>query len=150
MPDHNGLLSFIANRRVGTKIGAGFAVVLAILAISSTIVWLAFGRVTTAVDRYADLVSRSSIYRDVDRTVAQYRGHVREYVYSHDDATAEAAVADARTLRGIVTTGLTRVANPERQAGGFLRGKLCEAAHHPAGGCQAGNRGAGRCRQPDD
>jgi hypothetical protein len=105
-----------AGRRIGTKIGAGFVAVLAILAISSVAAWLAFGRVSAAVGRYAELVAVSDIYRSIDKTVAQYRGHVREYIFSDNESLADSAVKEGGTVRELITSGLARVTNPERHS----------------------------------
>ena len=98
MPDAFSLGRFIADRRIGTKIGAGFAAVLLILAISSTMAWLAFNQVSEAMNRYGFLVANSSIFRDIDLAVANYRGLAREYIYSNDEATADLAVKDAEAV----------------------------------------------------
>jgi methyl-accepting chemotaxis protein len=111
-----GVLSLIANCRIGSKIAIGFAAVLLILAVSSTLAWLAFGQVSSAVDGYAELVATSAIYRDIDLTVAQYRGHVREYVVSDNEDTAAMAVKEGTALRELIAKGLARVTNPERHA----------------------------------
>jgi hypothetical protein len=37
MDDRNAALAFFANRKIGTKVGSGFAVVLLILAVSSVL-----------------------------------------------------------------------------------------------------------------
>jgi methyl-accepting chemotaxis protein len=116
MPDAFSLGRFIADRRIGTKIGAGFAAVLLILAISSTMAWLAFNQVSEAMNRYGFLVANSSIFRDIDLAVANYRGQAREYIYSNDEATADLAVKDAEALRKLITVGLGRVVNVERHA----------------------------------
>ena len=107
-------LSFISDRTIGTKVAAGFAVVLLILAVSSVLAWLAFGRASGAVDDYARLVANSAIFRDIDLTVTRYRGHVREYVFSNDEATAATAVKDGEALRQLIASGLAKVTNPER------------------------------------
>jgi methyl-accepting chemotaxis protein len=109
-----GIGSFIANCRIGSKIAIGFAVVLLILAVSSTLAWLAFGQVTSAVGGYAELVATSAIYRDIDLTVAQYRGHAREYVVSDNEDTAAAALKEGAELHELIAKGLARVTNPER------------------------------------
>jgi HAMP domain-containing protein len=109
-----GIGSFIANCRIGSKIAIGFAAVLLILAVSSTFAYLAFGRVASAVDGYAELVATSAIYRDIDLTVAQYRGHVREYVVSDNEDTAEMAVKEGTALPELIAKGLARVTNLER------------------------------------
>jgi hypothetical protein len=52
-------------------IATGFAAVSLILAI-----------MTGAMEDYAGLVSRSSIFSNIDSQVMQYRGHVHGYVFS--------------------------------------------------------------------
>jgi methyl-accepting chemotaxis protein len=116
MSDRISLKGCVADRHVGTKIALGFTAVLAILAISSAAAWLAFGRVSAAVDTYASLVANSGIFRDIDRTVTQYRGHAREYIFSADQATANAAIADAGVLHDLIAAGLARITDPGRRA----------------------------------
>ena len=48
MNNRRSTLSFISDRTIGTKVSAGFAVVLLILAVSSALAWLAFGRTSGA------------------------------------------------------------------------------------------------------
>jgi methyl-accepting chemotaxis protein len=114
MGNGNGHGSVLANLRIGSKIGIGFAIVLLILGVSSTVAWLAFGRVAAAVDEYATLVTNSAVFRDIDQTVTQYRGHVREYVYSDHEDIAQTALKDGATVRTLINSGLARVTNPER------------------------------------
>ncbi len=106
----------LADRRIGTKIALGFTIVLAILAASTATAWLVFGDVSSTVATYAALVARSQIYRDVDRTVVQYRGHVREFIYSGNEETGKAAVVDGESLRTLLADGLKRVVDPTRRA----------------------------------
>ena len=112
---HNGATSLVANRTIGTKVAVGFAVVLLILAVSCVFAYLAFGQVAGTMGVYSGLVARSAIFRDIDRQVTQYRGHVREYVFSNDEATATVGVKDGDTLRQLIADGLTRVTHPERR-----------------------------------
>jgi methyl-accepting chemotaxis protein len=111
-----GLRHSIANLSIRSKVGAGFLVVLVLLAISSAAAWLAFAAVAGSVAGYSELVSNSATYRDIDKTVAQYRGHVREYTYSGNTVTADAARREGETIRELIAGGLTRVRNPERHA----------------------------------
>jgi methyl-accepting chemotaxis protein len=62
----------------------------------------------------AELVATSAIYRDINLTVAQYRGHVREYAASDNDETAEMAVKEGIALHELIAKGLARISNPER------------------------------------
>jgi methyl-accepting chemotaxis protein len=111
-----GIGRFLANCRIGSKIAIGFAAVLLILAVSSVVVWLAFGQVASAVDSYAGLAANSAIYRDIDLAVSEFRGHVREYVFSDNEDVAAAAVKDSAAVHELIATGLARVTNPERHA----------------------------------
>jgi methyl-accepting chemotaxis protein len=115
MSDHSSALSFITNRSIGTKIAAGFTAVLLILAASSVLAYVAFGQVATGVESYTGLVGRSAIFRDIDLKTAQYRGPVREYLFSNDEATAATAVKEGEALRQLIADGLTKVVQPERR-----------------------------------
>src|ERR1700733_333284 len=114
MRDGKSALSFISDRTIGTKVAAGFAVVLLILAVSSVLAWTAFGRASGAVDDYTRLVTNSGIFRDIDLQVTRYRGLVREYLFSNDEATAAAAVKEGEALRQLIASGLAKVTHPER------------------------------------
>ena len=114
MGNRNRLLSFIGNLQIRTKLACGFAAVLVILGVSSTVAWVACGRAAAAVDGYARLVNNSAIFRNIDLAVTQYRGHVREYTFSDNEETAAAAGRDAEGLHQLIVTGLTRVLDPER------------------------------------
>ena len=108
-------MSLISDRTIGTKVAAGFAVVLLILAVSSVLAWLAFGRASGARRRlHRAGGTNSAIFRDIDLQVTQYRGHVREYVFSNDEATAATAVKDGEALRQLIASGLAKVTHPER------------------------------------
>jgi methyl-accepting chemotaxis protein len=114
MSDQNGMLSIIANRKIGTKVATGFAAVLLILAVSSTLAYLSFGRTSGAVDEYARLVRNSVIFRNIDLKTTQYRGLAREYVFSGNEATADSAIKDADALSQLLADGLTKAIHPER------------------------------------
>ncbi len=65
----SGRGSVRANLRIGGKIGAGFAIVMLILAVSVTSAWLAFGRVTAVVDESATLLANARIFREIASNV---------------------------------------------------------------------------------
>ena len=113
MNSRSTTLSLISDRTIGTKVAAGFAIVLFILAVSSVLAWLAFGRASGTLGDYTGLVTNSAIFRDIDLKVTQYRGHVREYVFSNDEATAATAVKDGEGLRQLIASGLAKVTRPE-------------------------------------
>ncbi len=115
MSDGNGLTALFTDRKIGTKIATGFGVILLILAFGSSVAYIAFGRTASAFDQYATLSANSSIYRDIDLQVTQDRAHVREFVFSGDEATAAAAVKDGEALRQLIAVGLTRVTHADRR-----------------------------------
>jgi len=107
-------LSFISDRTIGTKVSAGFAVVLLILAVSSALAWLAFG---ANVGRRRRLHQAGGQFRDLPGYRSggdKYRGHVRESVFSNDEATAATEVKDGQALRQLIASGVAKVTNPER------------------------------------
>jgi methyl-accepting chemotaxis protein len=114
MSDRNGLLSLFTDRKISTKVAAGFGVVLVILAVSSAVAYVAFGRVAEAVQDHAGLVANSTMFQDIDLRTTQYRWHVREFIFSGDEATATEAAKDGAALRQLLATTLTKVTGPER------------------------------------
>ena len=116
MSEHTSALSLFSNLRIGSKIATGFAAILLVLAVSSVLAWLAFGRVATAVDSYTELVATAGIYQEIELVATQFRGHAREYIASDNEDTAAAATKEATALRELIANGLARVTNPERRA----------------------------------
>ena len=116
MSEHTSALSLFSNLRIGSKIATGFAAILLVLAVSSVLAWLAFGRVATAVDSYTELVATAGINQEIELVATQFRGHAREYIASDNEDTAAAATKEATALRELIANGLARVTNPERRA----------------------------------
>jgi len=114
MSDHKGLASLFTDRKIGTKIAAGFGVILLILTVSSSAAYLAFEQAADAVGEYTRLVTNSAIFRDIDLQVTRYRGHVREYVRSDNEQTADTAIKDGGAMRQLIAAGLARVTHSER------------------------------------
>lgn len=114
MSERNARLSLITDRKIGTKIGAGVAAVLVILAVSSVFAYFAFTQVSSAVEGYSGLVADSAQFRDIDRQVTVYRGRVREFVFSGDQNTAATASKEGEALRELIAAGLTRTIQQER------------------------------------
>ncbi len=125
------MFKFIANRRIGTKIGAGFAVVLAIFALSTALAWRSFGRAGGEVNAYATLVRRAAIYPEISTAVARYRALAREYAFSGDPATAKVAIAQGQAMHKLLAQGVRAARNPERL-------KLLEAMARQAEAYNAG------------
>lgn len=115
MNDRKPSLSFFSDRPIGTKITAGFAAVLLLLVISSAFAWLSFGRMVGAMDDYAAFVTNSDVIQGIDLQLARFRGHVREYIFSNDEATGATASKEGEALRQFIAAGQTKVGNPERR-----------------------------------
>jgi hypothetical protein len=115
MRERNEATAYFAYRKLGTKIGAGFALVLLVLAVSSGVAWYAFSRVAARVSEYARLVDNADAFTDIDLALSQYHGHVHEYVVSDDEATAALAMKDQDKLRELIAAALARATNPARR-----------------------------------
>lgn len=97
-----GLFSIIANRKISTKIGLGFACVLTITAAISAVGYSAFSRVSANFGEFSRLVGVVARARAVDREFLDFRRFVREYAISGDEAAAK----EAQKRRAIVLTAL--------------------------------------------
>ena len=114
MNDHRSALSLISDRTIGTKIAAGFALILLVLVLSSLFAWLSFGRVIVATDEYARLVANSDAIQDISAQFIRFRGDVREYIFSNDEAVGATVAKEGEALRQSIAATLTRIRDPER------------------------------------
>src|SRR5690349_9316565 len=111
-----GFARLFSDRRIGTRIGIGFACVLAIMVAASGYAYLSFGSVS---DNFATLDHRSQvadIARDADRGFLALRRVVREYAVTGDDASIPAARKAHAELKAVVDKGLDAIKSPERHA----------------------------------
>ena len=106
---------FMTDRLIGTKIAVGFAVVLAILAVSSTSAYIAFNTVSNSVTTYTGMVNRTDVFQDIDRGMVEIRALTREFLFSHNEATGEAASKSVAAQRGVIDRARTLVQEPEQQ-----------------------------------
>ena len=117
MSEHTSALSLFSNLRIGSKIATGFAAILLVLAVSSVLAWLAFGRVATAVDSYTELVATSGIYQEIDLVATQYpRPCPRVSSLPTTRIPPRRRPRRRTALRELIAKGLARVTNPERHA----------------------------------
>ncbi len=114
MSDSSGLTSLFTDRKINTKVGFGFACVLAIMAVVSVTAWSAFRSSAEGFSTYAQRVMIVGIARDVDRSFINLRRFVREYSFIGLEADAESAKKEAVTLRALLQQGLNEIKNPER------------------------------------
>jgi len=110
----SGLFGFFTNRKINTKIMIGFAVVLALTALLSTMSYRGFGKVSEGVETFRQRVTVVGIVRDVDREFVALRRFVREFALSGDEALIEPAQKQRATVTAKITEGLNEIKNPER------------------------------------
>src|SRR6185312_10872789 len=97
------------------KVLAGFAVVLAISAISLSIAYLGFARVSAAVSAYRNSVSEADFARDIDRELVSYHSLVRMYVVTGKADDAKAAQTAGAGLKQAIDDALSGTKEPERR-----------------------------------
>jgi methyl-accepting chemotaxis protein len=110
----SSLFGFFTNRKINTKIMIGFAVVLALTALLSTMSYRGFGKVSEGFDMFRQRVTVIGIVRDVDREFVALRRFVREFALSGDEALIETAKKQQATVTTKITEGLNEIKNPER------------------------------------
>ncbi len=82
------------------KIVLGFAVVLAISAVSMGFAWLGFEHVSEGVGAYRKSVTEADLARNIDRELISYRSLARYYVATGKEEDAKAAQAAAEADAG--------------------------------------------------
>jgi len=112
-----GLFGFFSNRRINTKITAGFAAVLTLLAVLSVLSYRGFVMVAEGFGAFNQRVKAVSIVRDVDYGFVGYRRFVREFSLSGEESLIAEARKRQEALTKSVKQGLDEIKNPERRAG---------------------------------
>jgi methyl-accepting chemotaxis protein len=92
----------------------GFAVVLAISAVSMGIAYMGFERVSAGVASYRNSVSEADLARNIDREVISYRELARYYVVTAKDDDAKAALAAEARLKDAIDRSMRGTINPAR------------------------------------
>jgi methyl-accepting chemotaxis protein len=96
------------------KIMLGFACVLAITAVSMSIAYLGFERVSTGVKAYRNIVSESDLAQHIDRELISYRALARFYVATGKEDDAKAALAAEAGLKSAIDQMMRSTTNPAR------------------------------------
>src|SRR3984957_1271252 len=96
------------------KISLGFAVVLAISAVSMGFAYLGFGRVADGVAAYRASVSESDFAQNIDRELISYRALARYYVATGKEDDAKAALAAEGALKDAIDQSMKNTTNPAR------------------------------------
>jgi methyl-accepting chemotaxis protein len=96
------------------KISLGFAVVLAISAVSLGFAYLGFARVSDGVAAYRASVSESELAQNIDRELISYRALARYFVATGKEDDAKAAVAAEGALKDAINQSMKNTTNPAR------------------------------------
>jgi len=92
----------------------GFAVVLAISAVSMGIAYLGFERVSAGVTSYRNSVSEADLARNIDRELISYRALAQYYVVSGKEEDAKAALTAETSLKDAIDLSMKGTTNPAR------------------------------------
>jgi methyl-accepting chemotaxis protein len=96
------------------KIMLGFAIVLAISAVSMGIAYLGFENVSAGVISYHNSVSEADLARNIDRELNSYRALARYYVVTGKEDDAKAALAAESSLKDAIDQSMKNTTNPAR------------------------------------
>jgi methyl-accepting chemotaxis protein len=96
------------------KVLLGFAVVLAISAVSMGIAYLGFERVSAGVATYRNSVSEANLARNIDRELTSYRALARYYVVTGKEEDAKAALSAEAALKDAIDQSMKGSTAAER------------------------------------
>jgi methyl-accepting chemotaxis protein len=96
------------------KINLGFALVLAISAVSMGFAYLGFENVSAGVAAYRSSVSESDLAQNIDRDLISYRSLARYYVVTGKEDDAKAALAAEVGLKDAIDQSMKTTTNPAR------------------------------------
>jgi methyl-accepting chemotaxis protein len=107
--------SKLPSLRFRGKVTLGFAVVLAITAISMGTAYFGFERVSAGVATYRSSVSEADLARNIDRELISYRALARYYVATGKEDDATAGLAAEASLKDAIEQSMKGTANPARR-----------------------------------
>jgi methyl-accepting chemotaxis protein len=96
------------------KINLGFALVLAISAVSMGFAYLGFENVSRGVAAYRAIVSESDLAQNIDRDLISYRSLARYYVVTGKEDDAKAALAAEAVLKDSIEQSMKTTTNSAR------------------------------------
>jgi methyl-accepting chemotaxis protein len=109
--------SWLPTLRFRAKISLGFALVLAISAVSLGTAYFRFEGVSRAVASYRNSVSEADLARNIDRELISYRLLVKYYVVTAKEDDAKAAQAAEASLKEAIDKALASTKTPARREG---------------------------------
>jgi methyl-accepting chemotaxis protein len=92
----------------------GFAVVLALSAVSMGMAYLGFERVSSGVATYRNSVSEADLARNIDRELISYRALAQYYVVTGKEDDAKAALSAETSLKDAIDQSMKGTTNPAR------------------------------------
>jgi hypothetical protein len=95
----------------------GFAVTLAISAVSMGFAYMGFERVSSGVASYRSSVTEADLARNIDRELISYRSLVKYYVVTGKEEDAKAAQAAEASLKQAIDGSLAGTKQPARLEG---------------------------------
>jgi len=98
--------------RFRAKVMLGFAVVLAISAVSMGIAYLGFEHVSVGVASYRKSVSEADLARNIDRELISYRALAHYYVVTGKEDDGKAALAAEASLKDAIDQAMKGTTNP--------------------------------------
>lgn len=107
--------SKLPSLRFRGKVTLGFAVVLAITAVSMGTAYFGFERVSSGVATYRSSVSEADLARNIDRELISYRALARYYVATGKEDDAKAALAAEASLKDAIDQSMKGTTNPARR-----------------------------------
>src|SRR6478752_7303539 len=108
------LFSWLPTLRFRAKILLGFALVLAISAVSLGLAYLGFDHVSEAVASYRNSVSEADLARNIDRELISYRSAVKYYVATGKEDDAKVAQEAEASLKDAIEKALSGTKKPAR------------------------------------
>jgi methyl-accepting chemotaxis protein len=96
------------------KINLGFALVLAISAVSMGFAYLGFENISRGVAAYRAIVSESDLAQNIDRDLISYRSLARYYVVTGKEDDAKAALAAEAVLKDSIEQSMRTTTNSVR------------------------------------
>lgn len=112
----SGAFAIFTDRKIGTKIAIGFALVLALTAFLSVMSYRGFVKVAEGFGQFNQRVKTVGTVRDIDRRFTGFRRFVREYSVSGEEKLVTEARSQQAVLIESIKQGLDQIKNPERRA----------------------------------
>ena len=100
--------------RFRAKITLGFALVLAITAVSMGIAYLGFERISNKVTSYRQSVAEADLARNIDRELISYQALARYYVVTAKDDDEKAALASEAKLKDAIAQSMKATTDSTR------------------------------------